>query len=86
MGQLIIHSKDGNLELDGFLLQVGDQIEMRLIDSWVRGQIAHDQGGWYFLTPNHVGIRLRTGLTARSLVIPPQLLSFPDAYSPFASD
>jgi hypothetical protein len=64
MGQLIVHEKDGLLELDGFLLQTGDQVEIRLIGALVPGIIAHDQGGWYFLTRDRVGIRLQTGLLA----------------------
>jgi Domain of unknown function (DUF5348) len=67
MGRLIVHQKDGLLELDGFLLQVGDRVEIRLIGSWVPGTIAHDRQGWYFLTPDQVGIRLQTGLFARLL-------------------
>jgi hypothetical protein len=65
MGQLIIHEEDGLLELDGFLLQIGDQVEIRLIGAFVPGIIAHDQRGWYFLTRERVGIRLQTGLLAR---------------------
>lgn len=70
MKQLIVHEKEGLLELEGFLLQTGDQLEIRLFGFWVPGTIAHDQGGWYFLTQNQVGIRLQTGLTARSLLLP----------------
>jgi hypothetical protein len=65
MGQLIVHEKDGLLELDGFLLHTGDQVEIRLIGAFVPGIIAHDQQGWYFLTRDRVGIRLQTGLLAR---------------------
>jgi hypothetical protein len=67
MGQLIVHQKDGLLELDGLLLQSDDQVEIRVIDSWVPGTIAHNQYGWYFLTSEQVGIRLQTGLLARLL-------------------
>lgn len=69
MGRLIVHEKEGSLELEGFLLQAGDQLDIRLFGSWVPGTIAHDQRGWYFLTQNQVGIRLQTGLTARSLLL-----------------
>jgi hypothetical protein len=64
MGRLIIHEKDGLLELDGFLLQSGDQVEICLVGDFVPGIIAHDQQGWYFLTRDRVGIRLQTGLLA----------------------
>lgn len=67
MGRLIYHQQYGLLELDGFLLQQGDQIEIRILGSWISGPVAHDQFGWYFLTPEQVGIRLRTGLNARLL-------------------
>ena len=70
MGQLIVYEKEGRLELEGFLLQTGDQLEIRLVGFWVPGTIAHDQRGWYFLTQNQVGIRLQTGLSARSLLLP----------------
>ena len=67
MGQLIVHQKDGLLELDGFLLQSGDRAEIRLMGSWIPGVIAHDRQGWYFLTRDGVGIRLQTGLPASLL-------------------
>lgn len=69
MGRLIIHEKDGSLELDGFLLQIGDQMELRILGSWLPGSIGHDKRGWYFLTPNKGGIRLHTGLLARALFL-----------------
>src|ERR671931_177999 len=65
MEQLIIHEKDGLLELNGFLLQTGDQVEIRLMGGFIPGTIAHDQRGWYLLTSNSVGIRLQAGLHAR---------------------
>ena len=75
MGQLIVHQKDGLLVLDGFLLQRGDRVVIRLIGSWVPGIIAHDQRGWYFLTSDQVGIRLQTGLFARLLSLSSNPLS-----------
>jgi hypothetical protein len=74
MGQLIIHEKDGLLELDSFLLQTGDQVELRLLGAFVPGVIAHDQRGWYFLTRDRVGIRLQTGLLARLFSLSSQSL------------
>lgn len=65
MGRLIYHQQYSLLELDGFLLQHGDRVEIRILGSWVPGMVAHDQFGWFFLTPDQVGIRLRTGLSAR---------------------
>jgi hypothetical protein len=77
MGQLIIHEKDGLLELDSFLLQVGDQVEIHLIGAFVPGIIAHDQRGWYFLTRDRVGIRLQTGLLARLFSLSSQFSPLP---------
>jgi hypothetical protein len=72
MGQLIVHERAGLLELDSFLLQTGDQVEIRLIGAFVRGIIAHDQRGWYLLTRDQVGIRLQTGLLARLFTLSAQ--------------
>lgn len=65
MGQLIIHQKDGLLELDDFLLQTGDQVELRIFGAFIPGTIAHNQRGWYFLTSDQVSVRLQSGLHAR---------------------
>ena len=69
MGQLIIHQEGNLLELSGFLLEVGDQVEVLHLGSWLPGTIAHDQQGWYFQSFGYVessraNIRLQTGLTA----------------------
>ena len=64
MGQIIIH-QSGLLELDSFLLQVHDEIELSVRDAWVPGIIAVDQQGWYLLTGNNTTIRLQTGMVAR---------------------
>lgn len=77
MGQLIIHEKDGLLELDGFLLQIGDQVELRLLGAFIPGVIAHDQRGWYLLTSDRVGIRLQTGLLARLFGLSSQVSPLP---------
>jgi hypothetical protein len=77
MGQLIVHERDGLLELDSFLLQAGDQVEIRLIGVFVPGIIAHDQRGWYLLTRDRVGIRLQTGLLARLFLLSSQFLPLP---------
>lgn len=67
MGQLLYQQQDGSLELDGLLLQHGDKIALRILNAWVPGTVAHDQVGWYFVTSEHVGIRLKTGLKGRLL-------------------
>jgi len=80
MGQLIVHQNEGLLELDGFLLQSGDRAEVRLVGSWIPGMIAHDQSGWYFLTRDEVGVRLRTGLLARLLSLSSEALPLPTSF------
>jgi DNA-binding response OmpR family regulator len=62
---LIYNSEYNCLELDGYELQCGKNIEIRVFGSWIPGQIAVDTGGWYLFTLDHVGIRLHTGLPAR---------------------
>ena len=74
MGRLIHHQQYSLLELDGFLLQHGDRVEIRILGSWVPGTVAHDQFGWYFLTPNQVGIRLKTGLSAHLISLAAEAL------------
>ncbi|HEU5374689.1 MAG TPA: DUF5348 domain-containing protein [Ktedonobacteraceae bacterium] len=64
-----MNEKEGSLELARFLLQSGDQVEIRVLGSWLCGTIRHDTGGWYFLTQKSVGIRLHTGLAARLLFL-----------------
>jgi hypothetical protein len=80
MGQLIVHQKDGLLELDGFLLQVGDLAEIRIIGSWIPGIIAHDQGGWYLRTRDQDGVRLQTGLFAHLLSLSSEVLPLPTSF------
>jgi FixJ family two-component response regulator len=64
-GTLIYNSEYNCLELDGYELQSGENIEIRVFGSWVPGQVSVDSGGWYLFTLDHVGIRLHTGLPAR---------------------
>jgi CheY-like chemotaxis protein len=42
---------------------------------WIAGQLNQDFTGWYFITSDQVGIRLRTGLTARFGQVPASLLT-----------
>jgi FixJ family two-component response regulator len=64
-GTLIYNSECTCLELDGYELQQGENIEIRVFGSWIPGQVAVDNGGWYLFTLDHVGVRLHTGLPAR---------------------
>jgi RNA polymerase sigma-70 factor (ECF subfamily) len=67
MGQLIIHQEDDLLELNNFLLQVGDHVEILHLSSWTPGLLAHDKRGWHLLTKERTDIGLQTGLLARLL-------------------
>jgi YesN/AraC family two-component response regulator len=64
-GTLVYNSECNCLELDGYELQSGENIEIRVFGSWIPGQVAVDSGGWYLFTLDHVGVRLHTGLPAR---------------------
>jgi hypothetical protein len=83
MGQLIVHQKNGLLELDDFLLQLGDRVEIRLMGTWIPGTIAHDQQGWYFLTRDGVGVRLQTGLLAHLLSLSSEARPSPTSFRGF---
>ena len=65
IGTLVYNSECNCLELDGYELPCGENIEIRVFGSWIPGQVAVDPGGWYLFTLDHVGIRLHTGLPAR---------------------
>ena len=64
-GKLVYNRERQRLELNGQLFQCGDWLELQVFGDWIAGQIAVDTRGWYLLTLDHVGIRLRAGLTAR---------------------
>lgn len=64
-GTLIYNSVDNCLELNGYELRSDDNIEVTILGSWIPGRIAVDPHGWYLITQDHVGIRLRSGLSAR---------------------
>jgi hypothetical protein len=62
---LAIGASASQLELNGSVVHSGDWLELCVLGYWIPGQVAVDDSGWYFLTLNHVGIRLRPGLRAR---------------------
>lgn len=84
-GPLVYNGEQKRLELKGYPLQQGERIEIRLMGSWIPGSIQLDKGGWYLLTYDYVGIRLRAGLTARHvrhmLTFPSPPEAFPNAFS-----
>lgn len=53
------------LELDGKALFEGELIEIYVLGHWIPGNLARDSSGWYLITLDMVGIRLREGLLAR---------------------
>jgi hypothetical protein len=59
------------LEINGHPLQRNEQIEIAVMGYWIAGSVQQDKGGWYLLTDDEIGIRLRTGLRARRLLFPP---------------
>jgi hypothetical protein len=84
-GPLVYNDEQKRLELKGYPLRCGEKIEIRLMGYWIPGSIQLDKGGWYLLTYDYVGIRLRAGLTARRfhrlLTFPSPPEQFPNAFS-----
>lgn len=84
-GPLIYNDEEKCLELKGYPLQYGEKIEIRLMGYWIPGSIQLDKGGWYLLTYDYVGIRLRAGLTVRRcsqrLTTSSPAKQFPNAFS-----
>src|SRR6266567_1038501 len=64
-GRLSIKHDLGALELHETLLYPGDVIEFAILGKWISGHLARDASGWYLITADAVGIRLREGLIAR---------------------
>ena len=71
MAQLIIRQEDGLLEFGGFLLRIGDEVEILHLDCWTSGLIALDERGWHIKTSENKEIYLQTGLVARLSVLAP---------------
>lgn len=65
-GKLTRARATGPLELNGIALFPGNRLDLYVFGHWIPGHIAQDNGGWFLLTLDHVGIRLRPGLLARS--------------------
>src|SRR5262249_2529860 len=74
-GNLIYHQRQNHLELNGIILRTGEKIEIRVMGYWIPGQLHKDSEGWYLITSDQMGIRLRSGLVAR----------FPGVSSPLTS-
>ncbi|MFL5664467.1 MAG: DUF5348 domain-containing protein [Ktedonobacteraceae bacterium] len=62
---LVIDSVASQLKLNGAVVHAGNWLELCVFGYWIPGQVAVDDSGWYFLTLDHVGVRLRAGLKAR---------------------
>ncbi|GCE47152.1 hypothetical protein EI42_00675 [Thermosporothrix hazakensis] len=54
-----------SLLLNGQALSIGQNLEVCILGHWLPGQVAHDTTGWYLLTPDRIGIRLRAGVLVR---------------------
>ena len=65
MGTLMYDSDWNSLELDGYELHSGENVEISVFGSWIPGQLVLDTAGWHLLTPDQVEIPLHSGLTAR---------------------
>ncbi|HEY4033590.1 MAG TPA: response regulator [Ktedonobacteraceae bacterium] len=74
-GRLVYHQQQNHFELNGIVLCTGNWIEIHVMGHWIAGQLNQDFTGWYFITSDQVGIRLRTGLTARFAQVPASLLT-----------
>lgn len=59
-----------SLEVNGYVLQPGDWLELYVFGHWIPGRVDVDAGGWYCLTRGHTGLRLRPGLRARLISNP----------------
>lgn len=53
------------LEVGDALLNPDDWLDLSVFGYWIAGQVKVDPGGWYLLTRDQVGIRLRAGLRVR---------------------
>lgn len=54
-----------SLALNGQVIHQGDILSVRILGSWIIGEVRQDSTGWYLQTAAQVGIRLSAGLTAR---------------------
>ena len=65
IGTIAYNHERKQLELNGYLLDCGDRIELLVFKHWIPGTVQLSASGWYLLTlDKKVGIRLQTGLTA----------------------
>ena len=74
-GKLLYHQEQHYFELNGIVLGPENWIEIHVMGNWISGQINKDLTGWYLITSNQVGLRLRTGLAARFGQVPSSLLT-----------
>ena len=81
-GKLLYHQEQNHFELNGIVLRPGKWIEINLMGHWISGQLDKDFTGWYFITSDQVGIRLRSGLIARFAQVPSSLLTEEEPHHP----
>jgi hypothetical protein len=58
-------------------LPPGTMIELRIMNYWIPGRVERDRSGWYLVSFDQVGIRLRAGLIARFSETPHAWTYFP---------
>jgi hypothetical protein len=54
-----------SLVLNGQMIYQGDVLAVRVLGSWITGEVRQDHTGWYLQTAAQVGIRLSIGQWAR---------------------
>jgi hypothetical protein len=65
MSRLIYNQRYDYLELDGTPVRKEDLLELYVMEYWLCGTVEKDASGWYLVTRDQVGIRLKAGLRAR---------------------
>jgi uncharacterized protein DUF5348 len=66
-GKLTYDQQTKRLVLNGNVLAPGDSLDLHVFGYWIPGHIAQDRTGWFLLTLDDIGIRLRPGLLARHI-------------------
>ena len=65
MDRFVYNQEYDHLELNGAPVRDGDILELYVIGYWLRGVVRRDASGWYLVTNDQVGIRLKAGLRAQ---------------------
>ncbi len=65
IGILMDGGEEAPFLLAGQPIRRGTRIAVRILSSWVSGQVEQDLHGWYLSISERVGIRLSAGLTVQ---------------------